>query len=80
MREPKTEGAPNPEYLEYIVPEVFESLWQPARFKGAYGGRGSGKSWNFAAMAVVASLKPGVRGACIREVQKTLHHSSKRLI
>lgn len=62
------------------VPAVFEPLWEPARFKGAYGGRGSGKSWNFAAMAVLASTRRGVRGACIREVQKTLNHSAKRLL
>jgi len=47
----------------YRVPAVFEPLWAPARYKAAFGGRGSGKSWNFAAMAVVASTRPGVRGA-----------------
>ena len=31
--------------LHIKVNEVFEPLFQPARYKGAYGGRGSGKSW-----------------------------------
>jgi hypothetical protein len=29
------------------TPEVFKPLDQPSRYKGAYGGRGSGKSWHF---------------------------------
>ncbi len=67
--------------MKYDVPKVFEPLWQPARYKGAHGGRGSGKSYNFAAMAVVvAASTPGARGVCIREVQKSLRDSAKRLI
>ena len=34
------------------TPEVFKRLDQPSRYKGAYGGRGSGKSWHFASMVV----------------------------
>ena len=40
--------------LNIKVNEVFEPLFQPARYKGAYGGRGSGKSWCFAEMLVHA--------------------------
>ena len=60
---------------------VFEPLLQPARYKGAYGGRGSGKS-HFMAGAVVeyCLLNPGSRICCIREVQKTLAQSAKLLI
>ena len=62
-------------------PEVFAPLWVPSRYKGAWGGRGSGKSHNFATMAVVnAANGKGVRGVCIREVQKSLKDSAKRLI
>ena len=66
--------------------EVFEPLLQPARYKGAYGGRGSGKSHIFAEMMVEdAVLAPGLMGeglraVCIREVQKSLKDSAKRLI
>lgn len=63
------------------VGEVFEPLWTPARYKGAFGGRGSGKSQNFAQMSVVDCLaRPGTRGLCVREVQKSLKESAKRLI
>lgn len=66
---------------EFVVPKVFQPLWEPARYKGAHGGRGSGKSFNFATMAVVRSAQePGLRGACVREVQKSLKESSQRLI
>lgn len=63
------------------VAEVFQPLWKPARYKGAYGGRGSGKSHAFATLgAVQAAARPGTRGLCIREVQKSLDQSVKYLI
>ena len=69
------------------TPRVFKPLLVPARYKGAYGGRGSGKSHLFAEMLIEDSLiEPGnfggagMRSVCIREVQKTLKESSKRLI
>jgi phage terminase large subunit len=56
-------------------------LLTPARFKGAYGGRGSGKSHFFGEMLVEECYRvPGTRAVCIREVQKTLAQSSKHLI
>ena len=61
--------------------KVFEPLLQPARYKGAWGGRGSGKSHNFAEMMIEQCLlERGTRAVCIREVQRTLKESSKRLI
>jgi phage terminase large subunit len=60
---------------------VFEPLLKPARYKGAWGGRGSGKSWFFAGLLVEEALaNPGMRAICIREVQKSLKESAKRLI
>ena len=66
-----------------VIPtaEVFEPLLQPSRYKGAWGGRASGKSHNFAANLVEDSLRiPGLRSVCVREVQKSLKESAKRLI
>lgn len=60
---------------------VFEPLLSPSRYKGAWGGRGSGKSWFFAGMLIEECLiNPGTRAICIREVQKSLKESAKRLI
>lgn len=53
----------------------------PARYKGAHGGRGSGKSHFFAERVIEDSLyERGLRTVCIREVQKSLAQSSKLLI
>lgn len=61
--------------------EVFEPLLGPSRYKGAWGGRGSGKSHFFAGLLIEDSLaEKGLLSVCIREVQKTLKDSSKRLI
>lgn len=60
---------------------VFQPLLKPARYRAAWGGRGSGKSHFFAGLLVEECLLvPGTRAVCIREVQKTLQESSKRLI
>lgn len=72
--------------LEIPTAEVFEPLLAPARYKGAWGGRGSGKSHFFAGLLIEDSLAApgesgeGLRSVCIREVQKTLAQSSKLLI
>lgn len=67
--------------LRIETPEVFAPFLAPARYKGAHGGRGSGKSHFFAELLVeTALLTPGLRAVCIREVQKTLKESAKRLV
>lgn len=60
---------------------MFAPLLDPARYKGAHGGRGSGKSHFFADQIIEDSLADkGMRSVCIREVQKSLKESAKRLI
>ncbi|EJW11255.1 Phage terminase large subunit [Rhodovulum sp. PH10] len=60
---------------------MFVPLLEPARYKGAHGGRGSGKSHFFAEMLIEDALSErGLLSVCIREVQKTLADSAKRLI
>jgi len=67
--------------LQLKTPRVFQPLLHPARYKGAHGGRGSGKSHFFAELIIEDSLRErGMLAVCIREVQKTLAQSSKRLI
>lgn len=67
--------------LRREVPRVFAPLLQPSRYKGAFGGRGSGKSHFFGEQLVEDCLyERGMLAVCIREVQKTLAQSSKRLI
>lgn len=60
---------------------VFEPLLKPARYKGAYGGRGSGKSHFFAELLIEdCLLNKGTRAVCIREVQKDLKDSAYLII
>jgi len=67
--------------LRIQTAEVFEPLLNPARYKAAHGGRGSGKSHFFAeALIERCIMEPGLRAVCIREVQKSLQQSSKRLL
>lgn len=67
--------------LQIQTAEVFVPLLEPARYKGAWGGRGSGKSHFFGEMLVEEhKINHGFRSVCIREVQKTLKDSAKKLI
>ena len=61
-------------------PDRLDFLFQPHRYKVAYGGRGSGKSWSMArALLLQASNKP-LRILCAREVQKSIKQSVHTLL
>jgi phage terminase large subunit len=67
--------------LQIPTARVFKPLLAPSRYKGAWGGRGSGKSHFFGELLVEECVRrPGTRAVCIREYQKTLSQSSKHLI
>lgn len=68
----------NPLRLE--IPEWFAPLVPPARYKGVYGGRGSGKSHAMAQYIVARCVKSKTDVVCIREIQKSLNQSVKKLI
>ncbi|MES2148604.1 MAG: phage terminase large subunit [Pseudomonadota bacterium] len=67
--------------LSFKTARVFKPLLAPARYKGGFGGRGSAKSHFFGELLIEHSMmEKGLRSVCIREVQKSLKESSKRLI
>lgn len=67
--------------LEIATPAWAEPLLSPARYKGASGGRSSGKSHFFAELAVEEMVcDPNLRFVCIREVQRSLKFSAKSLV
>src|SRR3954468_17171548 len=67
--------------LKIPTARVFEPLLKPARYKGVYGGRGSGKSHFFGELIIEScQAERGTSAVCIREAQRTLAQSSKRLI
>lgn len=67
--------------LQIQTPEVFEPLLKPSRYKGIWGGRGSGKS-HFGVELTIEDhmLYPGLRTIGVREVQKSIKESVKRLL
>lgn len=67
--------------IEIPTARVFKPLLGPSRYKGAFGGRGSAKSHFFAELGVErCAMGSGVRMVCVREHQKSLKESAKRLI
>ena len=67
--------------LDLGAAPIFEPLLAPSRYKGAWGGRGSGKSHFFGELLVeTCQAERGTLAVCIREAQRTLAQSSKRLI
>ena len=66
--------------VQIQTPEVFRPLWdRHARYKGAYGGRGSAKSHD-RAQACVLKMLEGKRVVGVRETQKSIRSSVKQLI
>lgn len=62
------------------LPEKLAPLWEPHRFKIAYGGRGGTKSWAFANALLIMGTSKRIRWACLREVQKSIKDSVHKLL
>jgi phage terminase large subunit len=64
-----------------MLPRWALPLEQKSRYKGAKGGRSSGKSHYFAERLVYLMVQnPDLQWVCIREIQKSLKFSAKKLI
>lgn len=61
-------------------PEKLRFLFQPARYKVAYGGRGGAKSWAFARALLIQGTTQRLRILCTREVQKSIKDSVHKLL
>jgi phage terminase large subunit len=73
---PSTDGV-----LRIPTPAVFVPLLEPSRYKGIHGGRGGAKSHFFADQIIERCfLRKPCRAVCVREVQRTLAQSVKRLL
>lgn len=66
--------------LQIQTPRAFVPLLKPARYKGVHGGRGSGKSHFFAESLVEECIRTKTDAVCLREIQKSLKFSVKKLI
>lgn len=67
--------------LEIATPRWAIPALQPSRYKAIYGGRGSGKS-HFVGEYIIEEhiLNPDDSTVCVREIQKSLDQSVKRLL
>lgn len=61
-------------------PPKLEFLFQPHRYKVAYGGRAGAKSWNFARALIIQGTQKTHRILCVREVQKSIKDSVHKLL
>lgn len=66
--------------LDIPTAEVFEPLLAPSRYKGAHGGRGSGKSHFFADSMIDENIRHKLDNVCLRETLKSLEFSVKKLL
>ena len=67
--------------LRLETPRAFSPLLRKAKYKGAYGGRGSGKSHFFAERLIEECVADHTtRAVCVREVQRSLNQSVKQLL
>lgn len=66
--------------IKAAIPQKLDYLFQPSRYKVAYGGRGAAKSWNFARALIILSLQDKKRILCTREIQSSIKDSVHRLL
>ena len=66
--------------LEVDIPEKLMFLFDKARYKVAYGGRGSAKSWSFARALLAIGASDKKRILCAREIQKSIKQSVRTLL
>lgn len=62
------------------LPEKLMGLFDPHRYKVAYGGRGGAKSWSFASALLVIAAQERKRILCARELQKSIQDSVHKLL
>jgi phage terminase large subunit len=66
--------------LDLDLPSSLKWLFQPARYKVAYGGRGGGKSWSFVRALLFRAWKQKTRILCAREIQNSIKESVHQLL
>ena len=66
--------------IEAKFPEKLGFLFSPQRYKVAYGGRGSGKSWGYARALLIKGAERPLRVLCGREIQKSIKQSVHTLL
>lgn len=67
--------------IEVELPDALYPVFAgQARYRVAYGGRGSAKSWGFARMAIIKAYERRRRVLCARELQNSIKDSVHKLL
>lgn len=61
-------------------PDKLAPLFEPARYKVLYGGRGASKSWGIARALLIEGATKPIRVLCAREIQRTIADSVHLLL
>ncbi|MGU3384413.1 PBSX family phage terminase large subunit [Methylobacterium sp. D53M] len=65
--------------MQVEFPEKLAFLFEPARYKVAYGGRGGAKSWGFGRALLIMGAQRPLRVLCAREFQNSIAESAHAL-
>ena len=60
--------------------QTLKPFAEPKRYKVAYGGRGSGKSWTVARLLLLKASSTPIRILCTREIQNSIKESVHKLL
>lgn len=66
--------------IEWKFPEKLQFLFEPHRYKIAYGGRDAAKSWSFARALLLQGAEQPLPTGCFREIQKSIKDSVHQLL
>jgi phage terminase large subunit len=66
--------------LDLEIPGSLRWLFEQARYKVAYGGRGGGKSWSFVRALLWRAFHKRTRILCAREIQDSIKESVHQLL
>jgi phage terminase large subunit len=63
-----------------VFSPIYKPLFKHHRYKVYYGGRGGGKSWQFARALLIIGASRQIRVLCAREIQRSIADSVHRLL
>lgn len=66
--------------MKVEIPDKLGFLFEPSRYKVAYGGRGGAKSWGVARTLLISGYQSPLRILCAREYQNSISESVHKLL
>lgn len=72
--------SPAAQAIQAEIPEAYDYLFAPARYKVSYSGRGAAKSWSYAEALLILGTQRRLRILCARETQRSIADSVHALL